>query len=288
MIVGIGDDTDGLAVDTAAGGRICSLRLDGRERILGTPAAAIEPSIGWGCYLMAPFVGRVNEGNAVWGGRSLSLPLNDGRHSIHGAVFDAEWTVTERTPSSLTMACRFDQARWPFRGSMTQHLEVGRGHLTLEAEILAEEPMPAALGWHPWFLNSDGSLRVGIQSDAVLALASDLIPTGELVPVDTRTDLRSGPRLAGHVLDDVYTAVRSPVSVMWPDLDLTMAFDEPVGAFVVCTRPEATAVEPLTAWPDSIRLAAEGHSGTGLVSLAAGERLTASTRWSWRHPGEQS
>ena len=160
--------------------------------------------------------------------------------------------------------------------------------MTLEAEILAEEPMPAALGWHPWFLNSDGSLRVGIQSDAVLALAFDIIPTGELVPVDTRTDLRSRPRLAGHVLDDVYTAVRSPVSVMWPDLDLTMAFDEPVGAFVVCTRPEATAVEPLTAWPDSIRLAAAGHSGTGLVSLAAGERLTASTRWSWRHPGEQS
>ena len=282
MIAGIGDDIDGLEVDTTAGGRIRSLVMNGRERILREPAAGIEPCIGWGCYLMAPFVGRVKDGIVTWAGRTVQLRLNDGRHSIHGAALDAEWTVQDRTATSVTMTCRFDKSRWPFAGSMTQRIGVARGHMALEAEILADEPMPAAIGWHPWFRSTGGSLRVGVQSDVVLGLAPDLIPTGELMPVDGRTDLRAGPNLAGHVLDDVYTAVRSPVSVMWPDLELTMSFEEPVGAFVVCTRPEAAAVEPLTAWPDSIRLAAAGHAGTGLVALAAGERLTASTNWSWR------
>ena len=243
--------------------------------------AGLEPSIAWGCYLMAPFVGRVNEGNAIWGGRSLRLPLNDGRHSIHGAVFDAEWTVTERTPSSLTMACRFDQARWPFRGSMTQRVAIAGGRLTLEAEILAEEPMPAAIGWHPWFRSDGADLRVGVQSDSVLRLAPDLTPTGELLPVDSRTDLRARPGLAGLRLDDVFVSVASPVVLDWPDLELLVAFERPVAAVVVYSHPQAACVEPTTAWPDSIRLAATGRLDTGLVTLAAGERLQASTSWSW-------
>ncbi len=285
MIVGIGDSIDGLAVDTNAGGRICSLVLDGRERIITRPVAGIEPSIAWGCFLMAPFVGRLRDGIVTWTGRTARLRLNDGPHSIHGAVFDAGWTVAEKTDDSIKMTCDFDDpSRWPFGGSMTQTIRIARGRLTLEAEVKAREPMPAALGWHPWFVNAGGPLRVCVPSDSVLGRLPDLIPTGELVPVDDRTDLRSGPCVASHDLDHVYAAVRSPVTIGWADLDLTMSFELPVGAVVVCTRPEATAVEPMTAWPDAIRLAAAGHTDTGLVSLAAGERLVAATHWTWSRP----
>jgi galactose mutarotase-like enzyme len=288
MIVTIGDGEDSLAVDTAAGGRICSLILAGRERILRVPAAGIDPGIGWGCYLMAPFVGRVKDGIVKWSGRTVQLRLNDGRNSIHGAALDADWTVLDSTASSVKMSCRFDESRWPFKGSMTQSLGIARGRLTLRAEVHADEPMPAAIGWHPWFRSAGEPLKVGLKSDAVLRLAGDLIPTGDLDPVDARTDLRSEPDVTARSLDDVYTAVRSPVSVCWPDLELTMAFDDPIGAFVVCTRPEAAAVEPLTAWPDSIRLAAAGHSETGLVSLEAGGSLVATTNWSWRRIGPRT
>jgi aldose 1-epimerase len=284
MIVRLGDEIDGLAVDTSAGGRISSLILNGRERILGDNAAGVDPCIGWGCYLMAPFVGRVKDGIVEWSGRTHQLRLNDGRHSIHGAALDAEWSVVDATGSSLKMTCRFDESRWPFQGSMTQWIGISRGRLTLRAEIRAEEPMPASIGWHPWFRSSGAPLKVGVRSDAVLQLA-DLIPTGELLPVDSRTDLRAMPDVTGRALDDVYTAVRSPVSVCWPDLELAITFDDPIGVFVVCTRPEAAAVEPMTAWPDSIRLSSAGHSATGLVSLAAGEKLAAATQWSWRSIG---
>jgi galactose mutarotase-like enzyme len=281
MIVKIGDEIDGCAVDTSAGGRLSSLVLAGHERLLGEPASGIEPSIGWGCYVMAPFVGRVFEGTICWHGRTAKLPLNNGRHAIHGAVFDVPWEVAAQTPGSVTLACTFDPARWPFRGSMTQSVTIERGHMTLEAEILAEEPMPAAIGWHPWLRTDGADLHVGVQSDSVLRLASDLIPTGELQAVDERTDLRARPSLAGRRLDDVFVSVDSPAVVDWPDLELVLAFERPVAAVVVFSHPQAVCIEPATAWPDSIRLVAAGRNDTGLVSLEAGGRLRASTSWSW-------
>jgi galactose mutarotase-like enzyme len=153
--------------------------------------------------------------------------------------------------------------------------------MTLEAEILAEEPMPAAIGWHPWLRTDGADLHVGVQSDSVLWLASDLIPTGELQAVDERTDLRARPSLAGRRLDDVFVSVDSPAVVDWPDLELVLAFERPVAAVVVFSHPQAVCIEPATAWPDSIRLVAAGRNDTGLVSLEAGGRLRASTSWSW-------
>jgi aldose 1-epimerase len=284
VILRVGDDRNNLAVDTSAGGRFGSLVLEGRERILGEPAAGIERSIAWGCYLMAPFVGRVKEGRLTWNGRTFQLPLNHGRHAIHGAVYDAEWQVASQTADSITMTCRFDPARWPFEGSVEQSLRLEPGRLIVQAAILAEEPMPAALGWHPWFLDPQDEVQVKVQSEAVLRLGPELIPTGEWVAVDERTDLRDGPSRRGHRIDDVYIATEPPAIVTWPDLELTMEFGPPVSPFVVCTHPQAVCVEPMTAWPDSIRLAAEGRKKTGLVSLAAGEKLDVSTTWSWRSP----
>lgn len=284
MIVAVGDEVNGFAVDTAAGGRISSLVLRGRERLLSLPAdgadPSIDPSIGWGCYLMAPFVGRIKEARLSWAGRTVELRRNHGLHSIHGAGFDAPWQVVERSDEALTLVCDFDGSRWPFKGSMSQRLEINPDRLLLSAEITALEPMPAALGWHPWFHTRSGPLRVAVPGDQVLKLDRELIPTGELVPVDERTDLRSGPSLEGKCLDDVYASVHSPVTVVWPDIEMTMRFSQNVRSFVVCTHAQAVAVEPMTAWPDAIRLEAEGCRGTGLVSLAAGERLTASTEWS--------
>jgi galactose mutarotase-like enzyme len=165
---------------------------------------------------------------------------------------------------------------------MTQRITMTASRLTLEAEIFAEEPMPAAIGWHPWFHTEDGPIHVQMPSDGVLKLGPDLIPTGGILPVDERTDLRSGPSMEGRHLDDVYTGVHSPVSVVWPDLELTMRPNSRVGTFVVCTHRQAVCVEPMTAWPDAVRLSQAGCADTGVTSLAAGETLTVINEWTWR------
>jgi aldose 1-epimerase len=283
-VVKIGDEVDSVTIDTS-GGRLSSLVMARRERLLVAPAVGADPVTGWGCLLMAPFVGRIYQGMVDWGGRKTRLRLNGDRHSINGAVFDDEWEVDQRTGASVAISCRLDPNKWPFRGIVRQRVAMARGLMRLEAEIEAIDQMPAALGWLPWFRHPGSHVCLSIQSEDVLELTPDLIPTGELAPVDRRTDLRTGPSLVGHHLDDVYVAVKSPVVISWPDIDFTMSMARSVGTVAVFTHPQAICVQPMTAWPDAIRLAGAGREDTGLALLAPGEKLKAavSCAWTARH-----
>jgi aldose 1-epimerase len=282
MIVTLGEGENHAAVDLARGGRVASLVIAGRERLRVEPqTGTVEPSLSWGSFLMAPFVGRLFEGILAWNDQVIAIPLNHGRHAIHGSVFDVPWRMVAQTAKTVAMVCEMDGARWPFRGRVFQRISLAPGGLSLEATIEADEPMPAALGWHPWFERGDGAVRVGVAGDRVLRLDEELIPTGELDPVDERTDLRATPEIGSRNIDDVYTPVASPAELCWPDLRLEIEFGPTVGSVVVYNHPEAVCVEPMTAWPDAIRLTQRGCQETGLVLLGAGERLSAWTRWNW-------
>ena len=282
MIIRLGDEVDSVGIDVANGGRLNSLVMSGRERLIASPCQAeILPDLAWGCFLMAPFVGRLSNSEVRWGGRAEKVPSNHGPHAIHGVAYDVPWTVAWSSDSAALITCELDGDRWPFRGRLAQRIAIARGRMMLEAEIRADEPMPAALGWHPWF-RRDGDVRVRVASDRVLRLGDGSIPTGETDPVDSRTDLRQMPNIDGMALDHVYASVESPATVAWPDLELHIAFEPPIESVVVFVHPQAFCVEPMTAWPDAIRLSEAGCPDTGLVSLPAGGRLTATTTWTWQ------
>jgi aldose 1-epimerase len=287
MSVKLSSGSNTVTIDLEQGGRISSLVLLGRERMIGSPCSdEIEPGLAWGSFLMAPFVGRLKDGVVEWRGRTAQLRRNHGDHAIHGTVFDAHFAVTEQGAGHVVVACELDHERWPFGGRVIQRYALAGDSLTIEAEIAADEPMPAELGWHPWFVR-EGEMSVTVRSDRVLAIGPDMIPSGSSLAVDERHDLRSGPCLDSLRLDDVYVSAASPAVLCWPDLELRMGFSAPIGTFVVYTHAKAVCVEPQTSWPDAIRLENEGFARTGLASLEAGERLAASTIWSWtrRQPG---
>ena len=37
------------------------------------------------------------------------------------------------------------------RGAVTQRFELEPDRLRVTLELTADEPMPASMGWHPWF-----------------------------------------------------------------------------------------------------------------------------------------
>jgi len=115
----------------------------------------------------------------------------------------------------------------------------------------------------------------------VLVLDADLAPTGEVRPVTSREDLRSGPRLGDRRLDHVYVRTKSPVLVRWPDLEMRMEYDDSLQTVVVHTPPEGVCVEPQTMWPNAPVLAAAGVSATGMRTLAPGDSLSATETWTW-------
>ena len=62
------NDVARVVVDLEHGGRLASLRVFGRELLVGPPEdpGAADQLIHWGCYPMAPYAGRVR--SAGYGG----------------------------------------------------------------------------------------------------------------------------------------------------------------------------------------------------------------------------
>ena len=110
-----------------------------------------------------------------------------------------------------TLAIQLPPDEWPMGARVRQRVEVSRAGVRLQAEIEAgADAMPAALGWHPWFLRrGDPHLRIDA---ATYQLTDGLVPTGVVAPVAGRTDLRGGPRLGKRRLDLAYLGARSPAA----------------------------------------------------------------------------
>jgi aldose 1-epimerase len=262
-----------VSVDIAHGTRLASLVLGGRERIVGPPVPP-DGSIRWGCFLMAPWPGRLADGRLSWEGRVLQLPRTHGRHAIHGLLHERVWTVTASTSTALTTEIELRPAGWPFDGRVRQTISAEPAGVLLEAEIEADEPMPAALGWHPWFDRGETDPHVKVAADEVLAVRG-MIPTGARLPVAGRTDLRAGPPLGRRRLDHAYPVVRSPAVVTWPDLELRLEFEPPLTTVVVHTPARAFCVEPQTAWPNALGQRGERAREQGAIWLDGGQKLVA-------------
>jgi aldose 1-epimerase len=272
-------------IDPTEGGRLISLVVGGEERIL--PKARARPSAlatGWGCYPMVPWAGRLSEGRIPVDGGEVRLEQNRPPSSIHGLVFDKPWRVLSQTESAATMACDLRGLGWPFGGEARQTLRLAATQLDLELEVGGyTRAGPAGLGWHPWFKRPEISdVQIRVDASTVLVLDADLIPTGEVRAVTAVEDLRTGPSLGDRRLDHVYVNSRGPARIRWPDLDLALEYGDDLATVVVHTPSHGFCVEPQTIWPNAPLLAARGVAGTGLRTLAPGERLRASHRWTWR------
>ena len=274
-----------LRIDAADGGRIVSLVVAGVERILPKALArANEPALYWGCYPMVPWAGRLSRGRIPTKDGEVRLEPNLPPSAIHGLGFDKSWEVVERGKTAVTLACELRGLGWPFGGRALQTLTLGPTSLELELEVGGyTKAGPAGLGWHPWFTRPQtGDLALRLDASLVLVVDADLVPTGEVRPVTTDEDLRSGPALGDRRLDHVYVRTKGPAIVRWPDLELQIEYDQTLQTVVVHTPPEGICVEPQTMWPNAPLLAAAGVSDTGMRTLEPGESLSASEAWTWR------
>lgn len=282
IVLAAGDDR--AEIDPDNGARISSLVAGGRQRLL-TRESSDGSATGWGCFLMAPWAGRIS--NAVIPFRGLRHPVrkNLSPHAIHGVGFDKRWKVVNADDSGCELTLTMPEDEWPFGGRLTHRVTLSEGRLDLRAEVSSgDTAMPVSLGWHPWFARPQGGdVEVRVDSGSVLVTSDDLIPTGDTAPVTGDTDLRDGPALGRRRLDTVYVSPGTPAVVRWPDLELGIDAIEPVTTIVVYSPEGAACVEPQTGWPDAPRLAALGIEGTGLLELEPGAALEATTSFNWRN-----
>ena len=155
---------------------------------------------------------------------------------------------------------------WPFAGGVVQRFELTADSLTCRIELHAEEPMPASIGWHPWFSRripgTSGELELDVEPGAMYRRDAAGIPTGELVPPSP------GP------WDDTFVDLRRPPVLRWPGfLELTVESD--CTCWVIYTSPsDALCVEPQTAPPNALN--------ADPTIVEPGRPLTAEMTWRWR------
>lgn len=206
---------------------------------------------------------------------------NEG-HAIHGLAADAEWSIERVDQASIDLEIQLKEIGWPFDGVVRQSYRLSDSALTMSATVTAlDNPFPVSVGWHPWFLMDD-TTSVRVRASEMLELDRSLLPTGRILPVDERRDLRCAPHVAGRELDDVYVDPSSPIQIEWEDFVLTMGFENPVNTVVVFTTDHAVCVEPQTAWPDMVTLDADPVGDTGMVMVNPSHPLMVEVQWNWR------
>jgi aldose 1-epimerase len=257
-----------LEISPAAGGRMASLVVGGHELLARTGSGPIY----WGCFPSVPYPGRIREGSFQFEGRRFSLPLNLPPHAGHGTVLDRAWTVVDDRTLTIDLG-----PVWPFDGQVTQVFELDEDGLRVTLTLEAQEPMPGAVGWHPWFprrlAGTPGrpvapSAPALLDFDAASMFVRDAagIPTGELVPPTPRP------------WDDCFTGLRSNPRLTWPGL-LSLEMSSSCGFWVVYDEPPDTiCVEPQSSPPDYIHI--------DPVVVTPGQPLTETVTWRWGQPGE--
>lgn len=144
-----------------------------------------------------------------------NLRLDANKNPIHGLVtFTNLWQVKEvssqRDHALVRMQLDFTRqpdwlAQFPFphRIDLTYRLTAGTLEVMTSIENLASEPMPLAIGFHPYFQLTDAvrdDWEITIPARDLLVLSPTLIPTGERKP----NPYAAGMKLKGVVLDDVF------------------------------------------------------------------------------------
>ena len=249
-----------VTIDHAHGGRVSSLVIAGHELLVGADGPRADP-IGWGCFPMAPWAGRIRDGRFRAGGEEVRVPLNLPPHAIHGTAHVQPWEPTG--PGELR--CDLGST-WPWSGSAHQQVELTARSLTLALRVeAASSPMPVSLGWHPWFhRHIDGvAVELVLPAERMWRRDEEGIPDGSLI------EPPPGP------WDDCFTALIGPVELHWPGvLDLYVESDcEHVVVFD--QLDEAVCVEPQSAPPDA------HNSGADLVIVSPGAPLEHRTTWTW-------
>ncbi|GIX06462.1 MAG: aldose 1-epimerase [Candidatus Poribacteria bacterium] len=254
--------------------------------------------------VLFPFPNRIRQGRWSWQGRTYQFEdTSAGGNHIHGLVYYRPWEVAvhRSTPDGATASFSFRstdhedigrQYPFPFELLLSCTLHEGALQLDFSATNVGEAPMPMGYGLHPYFSAPIGSetapedCRIVVPAEAYWEL-EDFLPTGKVLPVSGKYDLRGGRPLAGLRFDDVFTQVLLDPDGRWRcriedegiGLRTVVEAESIFREIVVYTPPGRRAIcfEPYTCPTDAPNLAARGLD-VGLIVLEPEETFSATVR----------
>ena len=145
----------------ALGGSIAGLWLGDIPVLRSTPGPALRQARLAGSYPLVPFSNRIGQAAFQWAGERHSLLPNNPPepHAIHGVGWQHPWTVLQADAQQAQLAYSHQaDGGWPFAFAAEQMIKLSADGLNLELRLTnqSDAPMPAGLGWHPFFVKRPG------------------------------------------------------------------------------------------------------------------------------------
>jgi len=259
-----------------------------------------------GIPFLAPWANRLDEQGFYANGKRYALNMDlgnvRGAHPIHGFLSAAVWSVVEAKADgrSAWVTSRLEffrqpdwMAQFPFAHTieMTHHLRDGALEISVELRNLSTDPMPVAIGFHPYFQLTDAprdAWTISLAARTEWELAADKIPTGATVPIERRFADPRKALLRDHDLDHVFADLirdpsgRATMTVSGASQRIDVAFGPNYHAAVVYAPRgrDFICFEPMAAITDALNLSHK-KLYTDLQEIPAGGTWRESF---WIHP----
>ena len=197
------------------------------QNVIRIPFATVDdfrarPGLN-GIPLLAPFANRLDEQAFYANGKKYNFDMElgnvRGTIPIHGFLSGAkDWKLVEARAdgTSAWVTNKLDFYRnpqwmkqFPFAHTLQMTYRLADGELEVKTQIenLSIEPMPVAIGFHPYFQLTDSTREdwvLSIGAKAHWLLAENKIPTGETEPADKFFPDRKAVPLKDFDLDHVF------------------------------------------------------------------------------------
>jgi aldose 1-epimerase len=216
-----------VSVETGVGNLVFEMKVKGQD-VVRFPYASVEdfkakPSTT-GIPFMGPWINRLDEQAFYANGRKYNFDMElgnvRGAIPLHGLLTTSPgWKIVEAKADgkSAWVTSRLEFYRnpqwmkqWPFAHvvEITQRLQDGVLEVRTRIENLSTEPMPVMVGYHSYFkltdsLRNEWTISVGANSHVILQ--PNLIPTGELEPIERRIPNHRSAALKEFDFDDCFT-----------------------------------------------------------------------------------
>lgn len=239
-------------------------------------------------FVLVPYSNRIENGQFTFQGHSYQLE-NGARHASHGDVRGRPWQIESQSASAIT--CTIDSRDfadanwpWPFSATLTYALEGNTFRSALSVTNQGTTPMPASLGWHPYYnrtLTRQGeSIHLHFQVDSVYPDANDnRIPSGPPQPPAPNQDFRTERELTPeNFIDACFYGYDGNGTIAWPESDVRLRYEvSPNCRHFILYNPAKPyfAAEPVTNANNGVNLLAAGDPTSGIQTLAPAETLTA-------------
>ena len=215
-----------VAIDSAFGNVVFEMIVKGQDIIYfpsGSPEEFKAHPRFEGIPVLSPWANRLDEQAFYANGKKYTFNMTlgnvRGATPIHGLVSQASsWEIvelkTDKNAAWLTSRLDFYKhpdwmAQFPFAHTLliTQKLHDGVLEVHTRIDNLSTDPMPVAIGFHPYFRLTDSTREdwtISVAAKSHYLLQPTKIPSGETEPIANMLKDPSAAALKDYNLDDVY------------------------------------------------------------------------------------